>query len=231
MIPMFTGLIQTTARLASVTPRVSGAATLRLRLDAPLSGGPLMAGESIAVNGICLTLTDASDPLALVFDVLLETLDRSSLSAKAPGDRLNIERALRVGDPLGGHLVSGHVDGTAHLVSATPAGPDMALTLRVRPDHAADILPYLFPKGSVALDGISLTLTAVDSAAATFQVHVIPHTFAETALSELAPGDLLNVEADLIAKAARNAAASASGAASPAPPPITWERLRDAGFC
>lgn len=227
---MFTGLIQTTARLSSVTPRASGAATLRLRLDAPLAGAPLAIGESIAVNGICLTLTDASDPLTLVFDILLETLDRSALRAKAPGDRLNIERALRVGDPLGGHLVSGHVDGTAQLVSAAPAGPDVALTLRLRPDHAADILPYLFPKGSVALDGISLTLTAVDSAAATFQVHIIPHSFEKTALSALAPGDLLNVEADLLAKAARNATAPAA-ASSPTPPPVTWERLRNAGFC
>ena len=186
---MFTGLVQALAHLHSLAPRTAEAATLRLRLDAPLPGRPLEIGESIAVNGICLTLTAAPSPLDLSFDILRETLARTALAHKTPGALLNLERALRVGDPLGGHLVTGHVDGT------------------------------------------SLTLAEVDND--TFAVHLIPHTRTQTALHALRPGDLLNVEADLLAKAAAGALRASSAATGDAPPPpaITWQRLHDAGFC
>lgn len=228
---MFTGLVQALAHLHSLAPRTAEAATLRLRLDAPLPGRPLEIGESIAVNGICLTLTAAPSPLDLSFDILRETLARTALAHKTPGALLNLERALRVGDPLGGHLVTGHVDGTARLLAATPAGPDIALRLRLVPDRAPDIRPYLLPKGSIALDGTSLTLAEVDND--TFAVHLIPHTRTQTALHALRPGDLLNVEADLLAKAAAGALRASSAATGDAPPTpaITWQRLHDAGFC
>lgn len=227
---MFTGLVQTTARLVGREPRSATAARLRVRLDGALPGPAPEVGESIAVNGICLTLVAAQEAQELDFDILRETLDRTALRQKAAGAVVNVERALRVGDPLGGHFVSGHVDGTARLVSTEAAGPDVALRLRLEPDHAADIAPYLLPKGSVALDGVSLTLASVPAGEATFTVHLIPHTLAATALHALRPGDLVNVEADALAKAAVRGASATAAAEPGRRRPVTWERLRSAGF-
>jgi len=221
---MFTGLVQTTATLVSLQTRSADASTLRLRLPAPLENPAI--GESIAVNGVCLTLTRAPDPATLDFDILHETLRRTALPKKAPGARLNIERALRAGDPIGGHIVSGHVDGTATLLAAPKSGPDIVFRLRADAPWRDAILPNLLPKGSVAIDGTSLTLVDIDPADATFSVHLIPHTLAATALSTLSTGDAVNIETDLLAKAARNAAPASPSA----PPPITWDRLRRAGF-
>lgn len=222
---MFTGLVQTTATLVSLQTRGAGASTLRVRLAEPLEKPAI--GESVAVNGVCLTLVRAADAATLDFDILDETLRRTALGRKAVGARLNIERALRAGDAIGGHLVSGHVDGTATLLGVREGGPDAVFRLRADAPWRDAILPCLLPKGSVAVDGTSLTLVDIAPADATFSVHLIPHTLAATALSTLTPGDAVNIEADLLAKAARNAAPAA---AAPAPPPVTWNRLRRAGF-
>lgn len=219
---MFTGLVQHLARFRSL--QISGVSA-RLFVDFPRLPSPV-PGESIAVNGVCLSLVSATAS-TLAFDLLRETLSRTSFPAKRPGDPLHLERALRAGDALGGHFVTGHVDAVATLLSVSPPTPsgDRVLRLRLPPD----LFPNLLPKGSVALDGVSLTLVDLRPADSSFTVHLIPLTWAHTAFSSLRPGDPVNVETDLLAKAARAATAPSSSPAAP-PPSVTLERLRSAGF-
>ena len=212
---MFTGLVQQVGRLEQIA--FQGAAG-QLTLSADFHT-PLQIGESIAVNGACLTLV-AQPGATLVFDVLRETFDKTSLRDKLPGAPLNLERALRLGDPLGGHLVSGHVDGTGVLSRVDPAGRDKVLYI-----SAPDLMAEIVPKGSIAIDGISLTVVDVIPAENRFSVHVIPHTWNETALAALGPGSRVNLETDMIGKYVRKMAASPAAA-----PSVTWERLREAGF-
>ena len=212
---MFTGLVQQVGWLEQIA--FQGAAG-RLTLCARF-GGPLQIGESVAVNGTCLTLVEQHGD-RLTFDVLRETFDKTALRDKAPGAPLNLERALRLGDPLGGHLVSGHVDGTGELQRVEPAGRDKVLVVA-----AASLIGEIVPKGSIAIDGISLTVVDVTPAAGTFSVHVIPHTWSETALVSLAPGMRVNLESDLIGKYVRQTMTMETAA-----PLVTWDKLRDAGF-
>jgi riboflavin synthase len=212
---MFTGLVQQLGRLEQIA--FQGEAG-RLTLSADFAA-PLEIGESIAIHGACLTLVEQSGT-RLVFDVLRETFAKTSLRDKSPGALLHLERALRMGDPLGGHLVSGHVDGTGELQRVENAGRDYVLTL-----SAPALIAEIVPKGSIAIDGISLTVVAVEAAAGTFSVHVIPHTWSETALAALAPGDRVNLETDMIGKYVRAALAATAPA-----PAITWDKLRNAGF-
>ena len=212
---MFTGLVQQVGRLERIDFRgEAGRLGLAASFDIPL---PI--GESIAVNGACLTLTGQKGN-HLEFDVLRETFEKTALTDKRPGARLNLERALRMGDPLGGHLVTGHVDGTGELVRIESAGRDKVLVF-----SAPDLVAEMVPKGSIAIDGISLTLVHVDSTGV-FSVHVIPHTWDHTALSTLSPGARANLETDMIGKYVR--------AALPGPAhsrPLSWETLQNAGFC
>ena len=212
---MFTGLVQQVGRLEQVS--FQGEAG-RLALSARF-GAPLQIGESIAVNGTCLTLVEKHGE-KLVFDVLRETFDKTSLRDKGPGSPLNLERALRVGDPLGGHLVSGHVDGTGDVRRIESAGRDKVLVVA-----APALIAEIVPKGSIAIDGISLTVVDVGSSDGTFGVHVIPHTWSQTALSALAPGARVNLETDMIGKYVRTMTAATASA-----PQVTWDKLRDAGF-
>ena len=212
---MFTGLVQQVGRLEQISFQGdAGRLALAARFDAPLQ-----IGESIAVNGACLTLVEQHGE-KLVFDVLRETFVKTSLRDKVPGAPLNLERALRVGDPLGGHLVSGHVDGTGEVRRIEPAGRDKVLVVA-----APALIAEIVPKGSVAIDGISLTVVEVSPAEGTFSVHVIPHTWSQTALSALVAGGRVNLETDMIGKYVRTMAASTASA-----PPVTWDKLRDAGF-
>ena len=212
---MFTGLVQQVGRLEQIAFQgAAGRLTLCARFD-----GPLQIGESVAVNGTCLTLVEQHGD-RLTFDVLRETFDKTALRDKAPGAPLNLERALRLGDPLGGHLVSGHVDGTGALQRIEPAGRDNVLVVA-----AANLIGEIVPKGSIAIDGISLTVVDVAPAAGTFSVHVIPHTWGETALVSLAPGMRVNLESDLIGKYVRQTMTMETAA-----PLVTWDKLRDAGF-
>ena len=212
---MFTGLVQQVGRLEQIT--FQGEAG-RLALTAPFSC-PLEIGESIAVNGACLTLVEQAGE-RLVFDVLRETFSKTALSDKTSGAPLNLERALRMGDPLGGHLVSGHVDGTGELLRVESAGRDKVLLL-----FAPRLIAEIVPKGSIAVDGISLTVVEVHPTDQTFSVHIIPHTWSETALSSLSAGMRVNLETDMLGKYVR-----ATLAASAAPMAITWDKLRGAGF-
>jgi riboflavin synthase len=194
---MFTGIIQKTARVLSLVP--TSGQSYRLRISHPFRTegreDPLSMGESIAVNGVCLTVVlETSD--SIEFDVSPETVERTALSRLSPGKRVNLERALRIGDRLSGHWVQGHVDGTARVVRIEAAGEgytDLDLEFT-----DASTLRYVVPKGSLCIDGISLTVHRLSKNIVGFQL--IPHTWNETALPELNLGDLVNFEVDILAK-------------------------------
>jgi riboflavin synthase len=150
-------------------------------------------GGSIAVDGVCLTVV-ARRRRRLEADLGPETLARTTLGERRTGDRVHLERPLRLGDPLGGHLVAGHVDGVARVEHVRPRGEAVELTLSA----PAGLSAYLAPKGSVAIDGVSLTVNGV--AGRSFSVMLIPHTLAVTKLGRLRPGDKVNIETDLLAK-------------------------------
>jgi riboflavin synthase len=185
---MFTGLVEATGRVASVTPQDGG---VRLRVEAPL--GVLTIGESVSVSGACLTVVTAVSD-AFEADLTRETVERTKLGRLAPGSRVNLERAVVAGARLGGHLVQGHVDGTARVRSITPEGE----ARRVEIECPRELSRYVAEKGSVSLDGVSLTVNAV--AGPVFSLMLIPHTLAVTTLGELAPGTELNLEVDLVAR-------------------------------
>jgi riboflavin synthase len=191
---MFTGLI---AEVGSVTALERNGAGATLQIRARLAG-ELGRGDSIAVNGVCLTASEVR-PDGFTAEAMLETLKRSSLGQLDAGARVNLELPLRAGERLGGHIVQGHVDGTG-TVSAiheqAPIGDRPARTLEIRTDPRLE--RYLVEKGSVALDGVSLTVSAL--AEHGFAVSLIPETLAHTTLGDVKEGDELNVEVDVLAK-------------------------------
>ena len=189
---MFTGIIERTLAVAAV---VDGPRGRRLTLPDPWGGGAdaVRHGESIAVNGCCLTVAEEPGE-RLAFDVIRESLGKTNLGRLAVGDRVNVERSLRVGDRLDGHFVQGHVDGTGPLIAADTAGDEWRLTIAA----PAAVSKYLVPKGSVTVDGVSLTIAAVDGDR--FQVALIPTTLALTTLGSRSPGWAFNLEADTMAK-------------------------------
>lgn len=211
---MFTGLIQQVGRLAEFKTTAGGA---RLRVHAAWPES-LALGESIAVNGACLTVAAIFDD-GFACDVLLETLKRTNLGEKRTGAKLNLERALRLGEALGGHFVTGHVDGTGAVRRRRPVGRDIALTIGC--DRA--LQEGMVLKGSIAVDGVSLTITDLEPDA--FSVHLVPFTRQETTLEGVKEGDLVNLETDLIGKYVARHLKHAQTKA-----PLTQDRLREAGF-
>lgn len=189
---MFTGIIDRPVRVLSVHDHQGGR-----RLTFENSAHDLKSGESIAVSGACLTVTEFDDH-SVSFDVIHETLAKTSLGQRVPGDRVNIERALKIGDRLDGHFVQGHVDATAELLERFDNPSDWRLRITLPPELA----DYLAPKGSVTLDGVSLTIAELT--ATWFEVALIPTTLGRTTLGDLAPGDLVNVEADILGKTVVN---------------------------
>src|SRR5690242_10205920 len=190
---MFTGLIQQTGRIASLEKR-GGA--MRIRISAPGLASRLREGDSVAVSGVCLT---ALSPTADTFeaDLAQETISRSSLSQLAPHHVVNLELPLPAGTPLGGHIVQGHVDGTGRLISirpATPGSEDRWLEIDI-PDA---LTRYVVEKGSITVEGISLTVARISGRRVT--IAVIPHTYAATNLPGLAPGNPINIEVDVLAR-------------------------------
>jgi riboflavin synthase len=179
---VFTGLVEGTGTVRSLRDG-------RLEVDTPLAA-ELAAGDSIAVNGVCLTVVDVADGMFTV-DVVHETLQRSSLDKVAAGDRVNLERAAALGDRLGGHIVQGHVDGTGVLLSRDGSG----LTRFGLP---AGLARYIVEKGSITVDGVSLTVVAVTEEE--FAVALIPTTLELTTLGVKEPGDIVNLEVDVLAK-------------------------------
>lgn len=187
---MFTGLIQDVGKIQAVEPAAGG---VRLTLSTRLDLASLKVGDSISVDGVCLTVVRISGN-ALTVEASPETLRRSTLSAARQGYPVNLETALRMSDPLGGHLVSGHVDGTGEILEVIPEGNSWRYRFGVPPE----VSRYLVEKGSVAVDGISLTVAGCGDQE--FTVSVIPHTAQFTTLGKKKPGDRVNLENDIIAK-------------------------------
>lgn len=189
---MFTGLIEDVGSIVAVDRR-GDHVDLAIR-PAGFDAGELALGESIAVNGVCLTVTERSAAGAFRVTAGAETLAHTTIGELAPSSRVNLERALKIGERLGGHLVQGHVDGVGTLVGREDQGAN--LVLRIEPPR--ELLRYLAAKGSVAVDGISLTVNRVDAVA--FAVALIPHTVSATALGSHPVGARVNLEVDIIAK-------------------------------
>lgn len=191
---MFTGIVTGIGRVASITP--AGDVT-RVVVEAPAGGDLPAIGASVCFSGICLTITAAdetADAMRLAVDLGPETLRLTTAGTWREGTRVNLERSLRVGDELGGHWVSGHVDGLATILSREDEGETVAFRFEAAPELAR----FIARKGSVALDGTSLTVNAVDGTK--FDCHLIPHTLAVTTWGERRPGDAVNLEVDLVAR-------------------------------
>ena len=187
---MFTGLVQS---LGTVRQIVTSAESKRLVISAELGQRDRALGASVAVSGVCLTVTGAS-ATHFEADAAFETLRRTRLDALRPGSRVNLEPALRMGDALGGHLVSGHVDGLGHLSRIEARGEARNMVFSMPRELAG----YVAEKGSICIDGVSLTVNAVDENS--FSVGLIPHTLAVTTLGERREGDAVNLEVDLLAR-------------------------------
>jgi riboflavin synthase len=188
---VFSGIVQ---EIGHVTTAEGGAGGLAVGVDAPGVATAATAGVSVALNGCCLTVESVEAARVLAFHAVPETLARTTLARLRPGDAVNLEPALRAGDPLGGHYVQGHVDGVGvvRFVDAEGEG------LRVVVATPSEILRYCVEKGSVAIDGVSLTVAEVAEDA--FAVALVPHTLSATTLGQLAPGRAVNLEADVLAK-------------------------------
>jgi riboflavin synthase len=190
---MFTGIVQMVGRIAAVSPQGDG---VRIAVDTGLqSSGDVAVGDSVAVRGCCLTVV-ATEGATLTFDVSAETL-RCTTGLDHPGD-VNLELALRIGDRLGGHLMTGHVDGLGVVKAFAPVPADQHGSSRLDVEAPSELARFIAPKGSIAIDGVSLTVNEVDGAR--FSVNLIPHTLAVTTLKSLAEGDAVNLEIDLIAR-------------------------------
>ena len=187
---MFTGIVREVGRVESVEGGEDG---VRIRVAAPESAPREAVGNSVAVGGVCLTVT-AVEGAVLAFDAVPETLSRSSLGGLRPGHRVNLEPALRAGDPYGGHVVQGHVDGVGRVRAAAPEGSGLRLTIEAEPA----LLRYCVEKGSIAVEGVSLTVAALGDDA--LEIALIPHTLAVTTLGSLRAGDPVNLEVDVLAK-------------------------------
>lgn len=188
---MFTGIVEAVGTVRSLEPVEDGA---RLVVDAgALDLSDAVTGESIAVSGVCLTVT-GFEASGFAADVSGETLNATMLGDLAPGATVNLERALRVGDRLGGHLVTGHVDGVGDVLGMAPAGESRQLTLRL----PGELAQYVARKGSITVDGVSLTVNAVDGPRC--EINLVPHTLSVTTLGRLETGKRVNLEVDLIAR-------------------------------
>jgi riboflavin synthase alpha subunit len=204
---MFTGLVETLGRVEA-SSRAGAGHRLALRVPEDWSR-EVRAGDSIAVSGVCLTAV-VVEPGRLGFDLAEETRAVTTLGDLATGDPVNLERPLRLGAPVGGHLVLGHVDGVGLVAEVAVEGAGRRLTVHVPPA----LRPYLIPKGSVAVDGVSLTIAALDEAS--FAVALIPHTLAVTTLGARRSGDRVNLEMDVLGKYVRALLPSAGAAAEEA---------------
>lgn len=217
---MFTGIIQSLGILRQITPTPTGA---RLIIDSGSWNCQPAAGDSIAINGVCLTYTAADDRAGdgWAFDAVHETLARSTLGQARTGDRVNLEAALTASTPMGGHFVQGHVDGVGEIKGIDTTGGQWRMTVR----GPGDLMPAIVPKGSVAIDGISLTIASVDAGQAEFDVAIIPTTLALTTLGRAKVGQPVNIETDIIARTVVHALQQMNSAGG-----LTLDKLREAGF-
>jgi riboflavin synthase len=196
---MFTGLIETTGTLLALTPSEG---STRITIAAPTLAAKLNPGDSVAVNGVCLTALDIEPnafPPRFSADLAAETLARTTLAHLGEGSTVNLELPTPAGSPLGGHVVQGHVDGTARLVSLDPITPGAPNTdWRLRLELPESLVRYVVPQGSITVEGISLTVAAQRERIV--EIAIIPHTYAATSIHSLLPGSLLNIEVDVLAK-------------------------------
>lgn len=201
LVRVFSGIVRERGRVVALS---AGDEQARLSLAAPQIAAELKIGDSLAVDGCCLTVVE-KDAETVSFDVSSETLSRSTLGALAPGSEVNLEPATRAGDPLGGHFVQGHVDGVGRVRSLAPEGDGVRMWIEVPPP----LRRYCVEKGSIAVGGVSLTIAEMDDEAVA--IALIPHTLTETTLGAARPGDGLNLEADVIAKYVERLLAPRSG--------------------
>lgn len=187
---MFTGIVSERGR---VVARGGGTDGLRLEIEAQEIARHARPGDSVSIDGCCLTVTQAENGL-LAFDAMPESLHRTTLGRLAAGDEVNLEPALRAGDPLGGHYVQGHVDGVGQVAAVEPEGESR----RVFVEAPTELLRYCVEKGSIAVDGVSLTITALREGG--FEVALVQHTLEQTTFGRLEPGDEVNLEVDILAK-------------------------------
>jgi riboflavin synthase len=189
---MFTGIVEGTGTVAALAAVADGSG-VRLELAAPWLAGQLEPGESVAVNGCCLTVAEAT-AAGFAADLVAETLRRTALGGLAAGARVNLERPVALGGRLGGHLVQGHVDGVAKVLDRKPVGEGEEVRIELPPDLAR----YVVEKGSIAVDGVSLTVAGVGHGWLT--VALVPHTLEVTTLGDRRPGDPVQLEVDVVAK-------------------------------
>jgi riboflavin synthase len=199
---VFTGLIEEVGEITEVLDRADGR---HLRVRAPRIGPDLVPGASVAVSGVCLTVTALPAPARFEVTAVGETLRRTTVGSLGPGRRVNLERPLRVGDRLDGHWVNGHVDATGRIVEARREGQDVSFRISL----PGGLGRFVVEKGSIAVDGVSLTVGGVD--AGSFRVHIIPETLERTLFRTYREGDEVNIEADILAKYAAKALGSRAG--------------------
>jgi riboflavin synthase alpha subunit len=188
---MFTGLVESLGRIVSVTAAPAGQ---RIVVDAGIASEAVL-GESVAVNGVCLTVVEAG-PQGIQFDVSPETLRVTTLSALGAGTLVNLERSIRVDARVGGHFVQGHVDATGTIEDVRQEGDSYRLTVAV----PGGLMPLIVQKGSIAVDGVSLTVASIDDDRGRFDVQIIPFTWQHTRFNAARPGDAVNVECDILGK-------------------------------
>jgi len=218
---MFTGIVEATGSVASIQSNDFGA---RLRIAPGSFSYRPLPGDSIAVNGVCLTHSpgDGESTEYLLFDVIRETLERTSLGDLQPGSSVNLEASLRADTPIAGHFVQGHVDGLGTVAEVYDGADEWRTTIKVD----AALMKYIVPKGSIAIDGVSLTIATVDVPANRFSVALIPTTLELTTLKDRRVGDRVNLETDMIARTVVHYLEVQSGGGGK----LTMDKLRDAGF-
>ena len=213
---MFTGIIEELGTVGQMDRRPD---SIKLTIQARKVLEGTQLGDSIAVNGVCLTVTSMTDS-SFTADVMHETMRRSSLSDIKSGSKVNLERAMQVGGRLGGHIVSGHIDGVGHIARIASDGIARVITISI----PKDMEPFIVEKGSIAIDGISLTVVSVGNSQ--FSVSIIPHTMAHTTLIDKHPGTVVNLETDVIGKYVHSFTTAHTGKRSG----ITMETLLENGF-
>lgn len=217
---MFTGLVEEIGTVKSIQ---HGARSIRMSIGAKKIMDDVKMGDSISTNGICLTVT-SFDSHGFTVDVMPETMRRSNLGSQKVGSRVNLERALRVGDRLGGHMVGGHIDGTGKVVALEREDNAIWVSIEV----SESVLRYVIEKGSIAIDGISLTVASVDERM--FKVSIIPLTQQETTLTSKRVGDIVNLECDMTAKYIEKFMLHREEEKKDQHNPLTMDFLKDNGF-
>ncbi|MEM9019448.1 MAG: riboflavin synthase [Planctomycetota bacterium] len=218
---MFTGIVQSLSTVTQLQPTPAGR---KLVIERGGLFGPIQHGDSVCVSGVCLTAVDITGQ-SLGFDVVHETLSKTSLGDLHEGGRVNLELAVTPNQPLGGHFMQGHVDGLATVDAVHDQDGEWRIALRPGEGYA-DLMQWIIPRGSIAIDGVSLTLARVSQD--TFEVALIPATLEKTTLGALKAGDQVNIEADILAKTVVHQMDRLG--ADKAKPGVSMDMLRDAGF-